>query len=233
MLVPSTISPRADDCTPAQHEALRAYCARYVEQPVWYRDPLLFALVLAGDKPAADITAHEFAFPNHRWAPHRGLFELCELFDLSTRRIGPGVASDWFVAPNGGRLDLLPSTDKTVGNLAWHRRLGTILGYPPSAIEFFATTPPGERTQPSDLVRTGQFSPQEIAYTRFVFYVHDDSIERYEQAIEEGKQMRDRFSTLQQRWNLPALNQIATGVYEAGVEALAELANRPHQDSVV
>lgn len=57
-----------------------------------------------------------------------------------------------------------------------------------------------------------------MAYTRFVFYVHEDSIDGYKHAIETGKTVRERFSDLADRWDLPVLDALATDVYQ---EALA------------
>lgn len=214
MLVPSPVPPRAETLTERQRRELGQYFERHVENDACYCDPLLFTLVLVGDKPAAEISPMAFAFPEHRWTPHRGLIALCELFELSYRRIGQGTGNDWFVAPTEGRLDLLPSSEKTERNQAWHHRLGVVLGYPPEAIDCFIDTDGTERTRPRDLVERGVFSPDELAYTRFVFYIHDDSIDGYEQAIETGRAVRARFTELADTWRLPALAAIADDVFD-------------------
>ncbi|UPM42304.1 hypothetical protein [Halocatena salina] len=214
MLVPSPVPPCAETLTERQRCELGRYFERHAENDACYRDPLLLALVVAGDKPAAEISATEFAFPEHPWTPHRGLIALCELFELSYRRIGQGTGNDWFIAPTDGRLDLLPSSEKADRNRAWHRRLGVVLGYPPEAIDFFIDTDGTERTRPRDLLKRGVFSPEELAYTRFVFYIHDDSINGYERAIETGRAVRARFTELAEMWHLPALAAIADDVFE-------------------
>lgn len=221
MLIPSPVSPRANDMTEAQRRELGRYFKRHADSDTCYRDSLLLALVLAGDKPAAEITANDFAFPDHPWTPHRGLLDLCDLFDLSYRRIGRGTGNSWFIAPTEGRLDFLPTSEKTNRNEAWHRRLGVVLGYPYEAIEFFIDTNGEKRTLPRDLVENGTFSPEELAYTQFVFYIHDDSIEGFERAIETGKARRARFAELAKEWDLPALDRITENVFEESKKMVA------------
>lgn len=224
MLIPSPVTARTKDMTEAQHRALGQYFERHVESETCRRDPLLLALVLAGDKPAVDYSPSKWEFPEHPFAPHEGLQELCDVFNLSYRRIGSGVGSDWIVAPSPGRLDLLPSTNRTDRNAAWHRRLGIIFGYPPEAIDYFIESTGGDRTHPEDLVVSERFPPEEIAYTRFVFYRHDDSIEGYERAIKMGKTVRRRISDLADEWELPALDTIAEDAYEDGVRVFSNRA---------
>lgn len=207
--------------TDRQRRELEQYFRNHSDSDECYRDPLLFALVLAGDKPAAEISAAKVAFPDHHWTPHRGLLELCDLFELSYRRIGHGTGNDWFVSHSEGRLDLLPSSEKTERNDAWHRRLGAILGYPADAIESFIETNGQKRTLPRDLAEEGAFSPEELAYTQFLFYIHDDSVKGYEQAIKMGKARRARVAELAKQWDTPSLNRIADDVYEEAIEMVA------------
>lgn len=222
MLIPSSVPARADEMTETQRRELGGYFERCAAHENSCCDPLLFALVLSGEKPAAEITAAAFAFPDHRWAPHRGLFALCDLFGLSYRRIGHGTGSTWFVAPTGGRLDLLPSSELTARNRAWHRRLGVILGYPPDAVDYFIETDGEQRTRPLTLLERGVFSPEELAYTQFVFYVPKTSTTGYEQAIETGKAVRKQLSELAETWRLPELDEIATELYNDALRRLDE-----------
>lgn len=212
MLVPSSVSTHKNKLSEPQRQALGRYIERHVEHDAWHREPLMLALVVAGDKPAALIDPASFAFPDHPWSTHTGLLELCDVLELSYRHVTD--ISGWFVAPAEGRLDLLPSTGRAPTNDAWHRRFGVVLGYPPDAIDFFIETSGDERTRPRDLVDRGVFSPDELAFTQFIFYIHDDSIDGYEQAITEGKIVRERFEELAAAWGLPDLKKIAAGVHE-------------------
>lgn len=112
---------------------------------------------------------------------------------------------------------MLPSTARTSANAAWHRRLGVVFGYPSAAIDFFIASDRETRTQPNERVEAGEFSPEEMAYTEFVFYVHDDSLDGYTQAIETGKTVRARFSELATGWDLPVLDALADEVYQEAV----------------
>lgn len=224
MLIPSSVTPRAENMTETQHRELQHYFKRHVESETCLRGPLMFALVLAGDKPAVDLSPSDWEFPDHPFVPHEGLKELCDLFDLSYRRIGHGVGHDWIISPSPGRLDFLPSTNQTDRNAAWHHRLGVIFGYPPEAINYFIEHTGREWTHPENLVASGVFTPKEVAYTRFVFYMHDDSTEGYEQAIETGKTVRKHISELAEEWELPSLNTIAEEVYDDAIRVFSNRA---------
>ncbi|MFC7191886.1 hypothetical protein ACFQL7_20590 [Halocatena marina] len=142
-------------------------------------------------------------FPDHPFAPHTGLKQLCDRCNaIAYKRRDLGW---WIVAPVYGRLDFLPSSNRTERSDEWMRRLGVILGYPTADIEYFLNAQ-GVWTEPYDLVADGHFTPDEIADAGFIVYRHDDSIDGYKQAIQNGKQARHRLEELADDWNIPELN---------------------------
>lgn len=202
MFEPTATEPPLTSISAEQRHALRSYFGNCVENDRAHRShPLDFALLLAGEKPACTMHPSQEEFPDDPFDPAAGLRRLCDQFDLAVQK--PREVSWWFVAPVDGRLDLLPSGNRCARNAAWHRRLGVVLGYPPPAVEAFLARE--EWTEPNELVRTGHFSPEEIAPAGFVSYRHDDSIEGYERAIRDGKRVRERLDHLAERWDVPEL----------------------------
>ncbi len=168
----------------------------------------MFALVLSGDKPAATMQPSREEFPDHPWTPQTGLKELCAQLNVVThhrRELGW-----WFVAPVEGRLDLLPSSNRTKRSPAWMRRLGVVLGYPPDAIETFLEAR-GQWTDPHERVAAGEFTPEEMADAGFVVYRHDDSLEGYEWAVRTGRRVRSRLEDLAGEWGVSELNEFVAG----------------------
>lgn len=100
----------------------------------------------------------------------------------------------------------------------YHRRLGCFFGYDRENIRYFIDSVP-PRTPATDLVEAGTFEPADIAYATFVPELHEGSIDHYERAIEAGRTIRERVTTLAQTWEVPALETLATTVYE---EALTD-----------
>lgn len=219
MFVPSAADPPITSITDDQRQALRSYFGNCVENGRSHRShPLDFTLMLIGDKPACTMHPSEEEFPADPYHPASGLQRLCDRLDLAVQK--PREVNWWFVAPTYGRLDLLPSGNRCDRNEAWHKRLGVVLGYPPSAVEAFteafnAQEPPKDS---EELVAEGHFTAEEIANAGFVSYRHEDSIERYEQAIEEGKRIRDRLEQLANEWNVPELSECVSDRWERARE---------------
>ncbi len=218
MFVPTGTNSPLKTVTTDQREALRNFFGNCVENDVFdFTDPLMVALVLSGDKPAASIDPSTDHFPDHRWTPHTGLKELCDTMNIvAYKRRDLGW---WFVAPVYGRLDLLPSSNRTERSDEWMRRLGVIFGYPSSAIDYFLGAK-GEWTEPRERVANGQFSSDEMVDAGFVVYRHDDSVEGYERAIETGRRIRDRLEGLAEEWDVP---ELATVVSEHQQQLLDEV----------
>lgn len=212
MFMPTPVAPPITTITNDDHRALRKYLENCVENERFeFEEPLMFVLVLSGDKPAATMQPSREQFPDYPWTPQTGLKQLCDQLDVVAhhrRELGW-----WFVAPVDGRLDLLPSSNRTERSDAWIRRLGVVLGYPPNAIEMFLNRN-GEWTEPHELVADGQFSSEKMADAGFVVYRHDDSVEGYEWAIQAGKHIRLRLEELADKWDLPELNEFVDGHWE-------------------
>lgn len=202
MFEPTAISPIS--LSTEQRDVLREYFSNCLENDRSHRShPLEFVLVLSGDKPACTMHPSEEEFPHDPFDPAAGLRRLCDQFNVVYRKPRNNW---WFVAAVEGRIDMLPSGNRTDRNDAWYRRLGVVLGYPPEAIEAFIAAR-GQWTDPSEYVATGQFSVEEMANAGFVFYRHDDSVEGYEHAIETGRRIQERLNELADEWNIPELEE--------------------------
>ncbi|RRJ34091.1 hypothetical protein [Halocatena pleomorpha] len=210
MFVPSTV--RDESLSLDQRDGLRRWVRKHHTHES-FQPPLLFALVVAGDKPATHITPRSWAFPDSQFETDDRFLAFVDRLDLEAHALRGGHG--WYVAPTHARFDLLPSSVRAPITAAWHRRLGTVFGYPPTAIEHFIET--DSRVDPRARVEHDGFAPEEIAYTKLVFYRHDDSIAGYERAIENGKTMRDRFAELAEHWEIPTLDQLAEEYYQLAV----------------
>lgn len=202
----------APDLSETQRQELGRYLSYYRDETV--REPLRLALMIAGDKPATLVAPEPWITLRSPLTFSNGSVELFNVFDLASREIRDVPA--WFVARSSGRLDLLP-TVRNGDCDAYHRRLGVIFGYPPREIDSYITHE-GERTRPDDFVEAGVFTPEEMAYAEFVFYMSDDSEEGYTRAIAAGKRTYERLTELADYWHLPDLQTIADSLYEYQVE---------------
>lgn len=212
MFIPTAAAPPITTITDDERRALREYLGNCVDNERFdFVNPLLFVLVLSGDKPAATMQPSREEFPDHPWDPHNGLKKLCRQLNVVAHH--RRELNWWFVAPVDGRLDLLPSSNRTERNEAWERRFGVVLGYPPDAVEVFLSRD-SEWTEPHELVANGQFSSEEMADAGFVVYRHDDSIEGYEQAVRTGRRVRSRLEELADTWSVPELDTFIVGHWE-------------------
>ncbi|MFC6964941.1 hypothetical protein [Halocatena marina] len=187
--------------TDEQRRELGRYLGSHRDDP--HRDPLKVALVLAGDRPAAFISPDPWMSLRSLLEFHNGSVKLFELFDLSSREVRdvPG----WFVARNSWRLDLLPTVLN--GCSGYHRRLGTVLGYPQAAIEQFIERESLE--VPEEFAKRGQFDTETLAFAKFVFYLPEATVDGYRRAIQQGKDRYARLCTLAELWQLPDLKILA------------------------
>lgn len=175
-------------------------------------EPLRLALVIAGERPAAALTVAPWEFPYRNRSPDRCLCRLLALFDIAYRRVW---ADQWFIAADPDRLALIPP-ERTTENDAYHRRLGQFFGYPQDAVEAFL--PIQTRSPyPRDLVADGSVTATQIAYTRFVPYVLDDSCGGYDRAITAGKAIYERLCELAHEWELAVLATLAETAYADAV----------------
>jgi hypothetical protein len=207
--------PASDRGTPGeslsatQRRAFSQYVRVHCHDDSWFRTPLRLALVLAGDKPATLIDPCPWAFPESPLQSPDCALPLLDQLNLAYKRIRdlPGV----IVAASSGRLELLPTVMNPCD--AYHRRLGVVLGYPSTAIEYFLQKD-GVPTPAHEYVEHGLFEASEMAYTGFVFYTPEDSNAGYRRAITAGKATRAHLSELADSWEIPALETLADGIYE-------------------
>lgn len=229
------------ELTDPQRNALRRYAELRHESGVALREPLWLALVIAGDKPATftgkgldtspDVPRNGWGFelaeqavpddmeieviPLDETTPDITVADVLNEFDLAYQEMGG--AEGWYVARTSWRLGLLPTVRKGLKSAeAYHRRLGCFFGYSPDDIAYFTDSEP-PRTSAHDLVKAGEFDPEEIAYARFVPEVHGGSIDRYERASETGRTIRERIADLSNKWDLPELDALADTVYEEAI----------------
>lgn len=214
MFVPSTV--RDESLSAEQRDALGRWMCRHHDHES-FGPALLFALVVSGDKPATHITPRSWAFPGSQFETDERFLDFVDVLDLEAHTLREGQG--WYVAPTHARFDLLPSSVRAPTTAAWHRRLGTVFGYPSTAITHFIET--DSRVDSRTRVENNDFTPEEIAYAELVFYRHDDSIAGYERAIENGKTIRARFTELADRWELPTLDQMAEEYYQLAIAVYA------------
>lgn len=209
MFEPTAADPPITTISDDERQALRTYLGNCVESGHFQTiRPLMFVLVLSGDKPACTMQPTRDEFPSNPFAPQLGLKKLCGRLGVVAHH--RRALSWWFVAPVDGRLDLLPSNDRAERNEAFVRRLGVILGYPPAAVERFIEQDCAW-TEPHEHVAAGQFSPDEMVDAGFIVYRHDDSVEGYEWAVRHGKRVRLRLEGLAETWKIPELTAYIDG----------------------
>lgn len=206
----------APDLPSESKDLLRDFLSRFSDTEDMDTMPaLVFVDVLAGEKPAMIFQPNENQFPNHRFAPHQGLADLCDQLGLHVSfRAGTNFV---FVAASRERLDLVPTNGRRKRSRGWAKRLGVILGYPPSAVQTFMNQDQ-PWTEPADHVRDGHFTPEEIADVGFVPYRMDDSVQCYERAIRRGQRARARYEKLAEEWDLPQLAECVEQQREKFVE---------------
>jgi hypothetical protein len=70
MFMPTAADPPITTITDDERRALREYLGNCVETERFVSiRPLMFVLVLSGDKPAATMQPSRDEFPNHPWCP--------------------------------------------------------------------------------------------------------------------------------------------------------------------
>lgn len=225
------------ELTASQRQTYQTYIEARRESDRALKEPLWFALVLTREKPAL-LMVPDFTPPaTDSWDP---LGE-CELLEqvvppdkeitmtshkddspeppITIEALATAFELEWqafrgsmCVARTSWLLDLLPTS---MGSASYHWRLGTIFGYPQAAIEYFLSAE--TRAQAAAIEATAHFQPEELAYTTFLPYVHDESIEGYERAIAIGQAMRTTIATLAHQWELPGLETLAADIYERAV----------------
>ncbi len=199
-----------ESLTDEQREILSIFIQKRKEDRLNSKEPLWFALVLAGVRPATEITVFG---PPERDDKELTPEDVAESFGLSYRWT-ENVSID--VARNEWRFELLPSN--TTFTEAHHKRFGTFYGYSKEDIDYFIHGLENDTT-PGDIVADGAFDVEEVAYTTFLPQGHEASIDGYEKAIELGKEYRATISKCAELWELPELSAYADIIYH---EAIAD-----------
>lgn len=198
--------------TSTQRQTLAAWLGALHERDERHDFPLALARTLAGDKPACLIQTADFALDA---GPFEAVAEaLSFVHELGLLTMQPQADGPWCAARTRFRLELLPSPGGSNVKAARQRRLGAFFGYPEPDVEWFIETPTHERAGPRERVKTGAFTPAEVAHVDLLPYVHETSIDGYERAIAAGTQIRQRIDALAERWELPVLNEMAEDHYD-------------------
>lgn len=197
----------APELTDKQYDALRDFIIRLRGEGECSATPIRLARVLAEDKPATLLQDDS-------------LDSLLDRIGFPYRKV-EGIPG-WIVSPTEWRLDLLPTAKNKFSQPdAYHRRLGVVFGYPPEAIDYFIQKDGSEPTK-FDLVESGAFNADEVAYTRFVCYGYPKTQEKYEHHISTGIEIRRRINQLACEWDMPELDELADDVYNDEVAVLEE-----------
>lgn len=201
-----------------QYHALREFIILHREEGTCSATPTRLARVLAHDKPATLLqTPSEITLPRD-CSPDEYLVDLLDQIGFPHRQV-VGVPG-WIVSSSSWRLDLLPTTKNTFRLPdAYHKRLGVVFGYPSEAIDYFIHKDGSEPTK-FDLVESGTFNANEVAYTRFVCYGYPKTQEKFENYISSGIEIRRRINQLAREWDMPELDALADEVYNDEVKTL-------------
>lgn len=174
-----------------------------VQEPIW------LALLLAREKPGVALSPISLPPWVDTDSPVTSE-EVVKTFDLEykigERQIVYAARTSWL-------FNLLSSTGEYSARV---RRTGCFFGYPPKAIDHFINNDPPD-TSAESFVADGIFRPEEVAYTTYLPYRHDDSIAGYERAIEAGKRIRATVGDLATTWDIDYLNEYATHLYDEAV----------------
>ncbi|WP_330633602.1 hypothetical protein [Halocatena halophila] len=200
------------ELTGKQHQELGQYLSWFRDEP--HRDPLKIALLISGDRSAALINPDPWISLRSPLTFCDGSVELFNLFGLESRKIRDMPA--WIAARNSLRLDLLPTRVNSCAS--YHRRLGTILGYPADAIDYFSNF--DEITVPEQYAEDSSLDVEEVAYTQFVFYIPRPTSEGYQQAISLGKERYSRLCMLADLWQLPDIKSLADEIREEFIRTI-------------
>lgn len=209
MFEPTAPDPPITTISDDERRVLREYLGNCVESELFDDpQPLLFVLMLAGDKPAVAFDPRDEEFPNYPFAPRKGFRELCASLDLALEtRLGTPL---WVVAPVRGRLDLLPTSNRSRRSPEWERRLGVVFGYPPSAVDSFVNRD-GDWMEARKRVRDGQFTVDEMVDVGLLGYRCENTQQGYEKAIQDGRRVRRRLEQLAEEWDLPEIKTLVEG----------------------
>lgn len=177
---------------------------------------IAFTLTLAGDKPALSLDRSDLVTRSGPFFAASDALEFIRGLGLATKEEGEGV---WYCTRTPSLFDILPSQTSDGDDSV--RQRGEFFGYPMADVEWIVNTPPGERIEPKSRAENGDFAPEELAHVDLLPYLHEDSIEGYERAIENGTRIRERIDELADHWNLPVIDEMVEEHYEISREVYA------------
>lgn len=206
-----TVNPPNGEISPKQRETLSEWFSTLQRKNRGHQFIIDFSLTLGGDKPATSLRRANLVLQGGPFVAVNQGVDFVERLGFATKQLTEGES--WFCARNSDRFNLLlpkaPSEDATV------HQAGEFFGYPKRSVEWFAETPAHERISPRTRSENGDFPPRELAHVDLLSYLHEDSIEGYERAIEAGKQIRQRLAEVADHWDLPVIDEMVEEHYEA------------------
>lgn len=204
--------------TVTQRCLFRDYIIRHKDAETYSKNPINLARVLIGDRPAAALTPLlKIDVPNEYDDADEYVPAMVSEMGLQYRTLVDHF--DVYISSSSKRLDLLPTVK--VMNDAFHRRLGVVLGYPPDAVERFIKT--SISVTWLDLIRADIFTPKTVAYTVFVpFSIYDKSLPKYNEAINHGKQIKQRIHECAHEWEMTELDEYAEILYADAIDSYAQ-----------
>ncbi len=208
-VVHSTIFP-FETLSQRQRKVFTQFIDNRVEKEAYLQEPIWLAFVITGKKPAMEIYSLEREDATVTLTAE----DIAETFDLAYQRETEFLLN---LARHSWRLELLPKKTMGMSAEAYHRRRGCFFGYPEDELEYFLSTDARSDTEPEDLVAEGIFQPEEVAYTKFIPYRHNDSIGGYKHAIESGKRVRTTIMEIASTWNFDYLNEYTNWFYNKTV----------------
>lgn len=199
-----------EDLTNSQRRLLSQFLTLKRETKSNVREPIWFALVLAGEKPGCLISTNQSVEDDSIIS--FSLKEMIEEFDLVYSDLGGSLD----VARFSWRIEMLPSNHHDLGPEACLRRAGAFYGYPKEDVKHFIDAGPWE-TYPTDLVEAGTIRPEAAAYMMLLPQRYDVA-EHYDRAIESGKRIRKTMSEQSEQWDLKELDDYADWIYQTALE---------------
>lgn len=175
------------------------------------REPIWFALVLCGQKPATMISSLESS--EREASTFLTPKMIVEAFNLSYHELFDGK---FLVTRSPWRLELIPSRMEDISVTAYFRRMGCFFGYPEQDVKHFIETM-GWDTHPTELAEEGTIQPEEAAYMMLLPQRYD-VVAHYDRAIASGKHIREIISNCTERWSINRLDEYADWVYHKKLE---------------
>lgn len=199
--------------TTEQREIFGEYLRSRQKSRLNIQEPISVARLLVDHKPGVNLSS--LTMPSIvDYEPSVSVQDVAEVFDLEYK-IEDG---NTLMARSSWLLDVYPSSGEVP--TAATRRAGAFLGYPQADINHFLHSEPPNIT-PIAYIEKGIFSPEEMAFTKFLPQRHEDTIEGYERAITTGREIWILLTRYSNRWDLPKLNDYLDWIFDSALEKFA------------